>query len=136
MNENFEHLLQTRNIKPTAMRLLVYDQLRRHKKALSLIDIEQLFNKVDRSTIFRTLKLFQKNGIIHSIDDGTGSIKYALCDEGCTCRGEDLHVHFLCIKCTQTFCLRHIPIPLINLPDSFNFTEANFVVKGVCSDCI
>ena len=67
------------------MRQLVYEILDKHKKALSLYEIEQQFDNVDRSTIYRTLKTFQDNYLIHSIDDGSGAIKYALCTDNCTC---------------------------------------------------
>lgn len=135
MNKETEERLESKNIKPTAMRLLVYEVLRKHKKALSLIEIEQQFENVDRSTIFRTLKTFQDNLLIHSVDDGTGSVKYALCDEDCTCSLDDMHVHFLCNKCGQTFCFKDIPIPKLNLPVGFDFVNANFVIKGTCSGC-
>ena len=78
--------LEQKNIKPTAMRQLVYEILEKQKKALSLYEIEQQFDNVERSTIFRTLKTFQDNYLIHSIDDGTGAVKYALCDDDCTCK--------------------------------------------------
>ncbi len=127
--------LEQKNIKPTAMRKLVYKILEQNKKALSLNEIEKHFEIADRSTIFRTIKTFQDNNLIHSIDDGSGAIKYALCDDGCTCLPDDLHVHFLCIKCGQTHCMKDLPIPKLNLPDGFSFEDANFVIKGICPDC-
>lgn len=135
MKGEIDKKLKQRNIKPTAMRELVYEVLDKNKKALSLYEIEQQFDNVERSTIFRTLKTFQDNFLIHSIDDGTGAVKYALCDEGCTCDPDDLHVHFLCNKCGQTHCLRDMPVPKMELPQDFSFESANFVVKGICSNC-
>ena len=135
MSEDLEKKLQFRNIKPTIMRLLVYKVLRKQQKAVSLYEIEQQFDNVDRSTIFRTLKTFQNNYLIHSVDDGTGAVKYALCDDDCTCSLNDLHVHFLCNKCGQTFCFKNLPVPIPNLPENFSFESANFVVKGICSSC-
>jgi len=135
MKGEIETKLQQRNIKPTAMRELVYEVLNKSKKALSLYEIEQQFDNVERSTIFRTLKTFQEKLLIHSVDDGTGAVKYALCEEGCTCLPNDLHVHFLCNNCGQTHCLRDMPVPKMELPDGFSFESANFVVKGICSNC-
>ncbi|MBB6463837.1 Fur family transcriptional regulator [Flammeovirga kamogawensis] len=130
-----EDKLKQRDIKPTAMRELVYEVLDKNKKALSLYEIEKQFDNVERSTIFRTLKTFQDHLLIHSVDDGTGAVKYALCDDDCTCQPDDLHVHFLCNKCGQTHCLRDMSIPKMDLPKSFSFESANFVVKGTCSNC-
>ena len=135
MKTEIENKLLQKNIKPTSMRLLVYEILLKHIKAMSLYEIEHQFDNVDLSTIFRTLKTFQDKCIIHSIDDGTGAVRYALCEDGCTCNPNDLHVHFLCSKCNQTHCLKDIPIPNMNLPDGFSFESANFVIKGICSKC-
>jgi len=117
------------------MRKLVYEALQKSNKAIGLYEIEKQFDNVERSTIFRTLKTFQDKLIIHSVDDGSGAIKFALCSENCTCSPHDLHVHFLCVKCGQTHCLNSIPIPQINLPEGFEYQSANFVVKGICQSC-
>ena len=128
-------LLQQKNIKPTAMRQLVLDILRNNSQAVSLLEIEQQLDHVDRSTIFRTLKTFQKNCIIHKIDDGTGATKFALCSKGCSCNLGDLHAHFYCNKCGQTSCLKDQLIKRPALPDGFIFESANYVIKGICPNC-
>jgi Fur family ferric uptake transcriptional regulator len=135
MQTEIDIKLLNKNIKPTTMRQLVLDVLLKGQKAMSLYEIEKQFENVDRSTIFRTLKTFQDNCIIHKIDDGTGAIRYALCDEGCTCNPDDLHIHFLCNKCGQTTCLKDLPVPKPELPDDYNFESANFVIKGTCPNC-
>ena len=135
MNRDIDLRLEQKAIKPTAMRRLVLSILMENRKALSLYDIEKHFDNVERSTIFRTLKTFQDNYLIHSVDDGTGAIKYALCDDDCTCNLEDLHIHFLCNKCGQTHCLKDIPIPNLDMPEEFDLQSANFVVKGICPNC-
>jgi Fur family ferric uptake transcriptional regulator len=135
MKKEIDNKLNLKNIKPTAMRELVLDILTEQKMAISLSDLEQKFHKSDRVTLYRTLKTFEENKLIHSIDDGTGAVKYALCKESCQCHPEDLHVHFFCLKCQHTFCLSDIPIPSINLPVNFSIKTVNMVVKGVCANC-
>jgi len=135
MKNLLDDKLRNRNIKPTAMRELVLKVLSEQPIAMSLADIERLFDKADKATLYRTLKTFEENKLIHSIDDGTGSVKYALCMETCQCNPEDLHVHFLCTKCNHTYCLTNISIPSINLPVKFELETINMVVKGVCSNC-
>lgn len=127
--------LKIRNIKPTAMRELVLKVLTEQDRAISLADLEQKFDNADKTTLYRTLKTFEENKLIHSINDGTGSVKYALCKETCQCHPEDLHVHFLCTKCQQTYCLNDISIPSIDLPTNFKLETINMVVKGICSNC-
>ncbi|QYH39221.1 transcriptional repressor [Algoriphagus sp. NBT04N3] len=136
MIKELENKLKEKDIRPTAMRLLVLEALSGQEAAISLSDLEKAFEKSDRVTLFRTLKTFQENGLVHSIDDGTGAPKYALCEEGCECNIErDLHVHFHCRVCSETFCLPKYKIPEINLPTNFNGEEANLVVKGGCGKC-
>ncbi len=135
MRKESEKILDDRDIKPTAMRQLVLEIILKNKNALSLFEIEKQFENVDRTTIYRTLKTFQDHCIIHSIHDGTGAVRYALCSEGCRCDLGDLHAHFLCNKCGQTICLKDHPIPNPELPEDFIFEHANFVIQGVCPDC-
>ncbi|MDD3741587.1 MAG: Fur family transcriptional regulator [Bacteroidales bacterium] len=130
-----ESILTKRNIKPTAMRELVLKVLTEQKAAISLFELENKFERADRSTLYRTLKTFEENKLIHSINDGSGSVKYALCHDSCECNTEDLHVHFLCKKCKQTFCLHEISIPAIIIPSQFVLEDVNVILKGICANC-
>lgn len=137
MVKDLEIRLNEKNIRPTAMRLLVLEVLDVQTTAISLSDIEKSFEKSDRITLYRTLKTFQEKGLVHSIDDGTGAPKFALCEQGCNCDIErDLHVHFHCRACNETFCLPKYKIPEIDLPPGFRPEEANLVVKGICEKCL
>lgn len=131
-----EKILESNNVKPTSMRLLVLQFLLNNKVAVSLTDIENYFDNSDRTTLYRTFKTFVESGIAHQIDDGTGTTKYALCEENCNCEIEtDLHLHFHCTECNETVCLTEHKIPHINLPEGFKAENINLVVKGVCEKC-
>ncbi|MFC2385194.1 MAG: transcriptional repressor, partial [Hoylesella saccharolytica] len=94
-NEDFYiDKLTLRDIKPTAIRLLVLRQMMRGDEAVSLPEMERLLPTVDKSTISRTLSLFLLHRLIHAIDDGSGSLKYAVCADDCDCSVEDEHTHF------------------------------------------
>jgi Fur family ferric uptake transcriptional regulator len=136
MNNELELQLLKRKIKPTAMRLVVFDFISKRRGALSLKDLEQGLESTDKVTLFRTLKTFEEHKIVHSIDDGSGSVKYALCADTCECDyPQDIHVHFVCKVCSQTLCLPRVKVPAIELPANFSPQEANVVVKGVCDRC-
>lgn len=133
--------LQRRNIRPTSGRLLVYRALERAISSLSLSDLEADLGTVDKSTIFRALNTFLEHHLVHTIDDGTGQIKYALCTEDCHC-GEDKHTdldhrhtHFYCETCHRTYCLHEVAVPIPSLPESFHLHSANYVLKGICPHC-
>ena len=61
MNDKFDKQLQTKHIKPTAMRQLVLQVLTEQKTALSLPELEEIFVRADKATLYRTLKTFEKN---------------------------------------------------------------------------
>lgn len=104
-------------------------------RAVSMLDLENLLDIVDKSTIFRAITLFLSNHLIHSIDDGSGSLKYAVCGSSCSCSVEDLHTHFYCNICHRTYCLKSIEVPVVELPIGFALESINYVLKGVCPDC-
>ena len=127
-----EETLESKGIRPTAMRILIYKYMVEKEIALALTDIENAFIKSDRTTLYRTLKTFEENGIVHQIDDGTGTAKYAICEEHCNCELEqDLHLHFHCNSCDETVCLTEHKIPHINLPEGYKAKDVNLVVKGI-----
>lgn len=136
MKENaYLDLLSEREIQPTAIRLLVLRAMLQANSPVSLLDLEQTLDTVDKSSIFRTLTLFLSHHLIHCIDDGTGSFKYAVCSPGCSCGVEDLHTHFHCERCNRTFCFKNIPTPVVKLPEGFTLNSINYVLKGLCPEC-
>ena len=50
--------LAQRNIKPTAMRLLILRAMMQFDRAFSLLDLETYLDTVDKSTLSRTINLF------------------------------------------------------------------------------
>ncbi|SHJ15381.1 Fur family transcriptional regulator, ferric uptake regulator [Arenibacter nanhaiticus] len=131
-----EELLQQKEIRPTAMRMLIYKYLAAQNIASALVDIENAFDKADRTTLYRTMKTFEKKGIVHQINDGSGTPKYALCQQGCNCEiDNDLHLHFHCTNCDETVCLTDYKIPNVSLPKGYLAEDMNLLVKGICDKC-
>ena len=134
--QTIEQLLESKDIRVTAMRLLIYKFLSEKQVALTLRGIENAFEKADRTTLYRTIKTFEEKGIVHQIDDGTGITKYALCVQDCNCNiKSDLHLHFHCNNCNETVCLTEHKIPQIKVPEGFISENVNLVVKGICDKC-
>ena len=79
--KSLEEKLFSRSIKPTSVRLLIFKTMSEFKKAFSLTDLETELETVNKSTIFRTLTLFHDNLLIHTIDDGSGAMKYSICSD-------------------------------------------------------
>lgn len=137
MIKDLEVILKDKSINPTAMRLLVLEFLLKQSAAISLSDLEKGLDPSDRVTLYRVLKKFEEKGLVHSIDDGSGAPKYALCAEDCRAgHHHDLHVHFFCNACRETSCLPKSIIPQVALPAGFASEEVNLMVKGTCNKCI
>jgi Fur family ferric uptake transcriptional regulator len=136
MNYDIEVILTNKDVNPTAMRLLVLEFLLKQSSAVSLSDLERGLGPSDRVTIYRALKKFEEKGLVHSIDDGSGAPKYAICENDCKAgHHHDLHVHFFCNCCKETSCLPKSHIPQVTLPDGFASEEVSLMVKGTCNKC-
>ena len=128
-------LLQAHSIKPTAMRLLVLKCLVESGETLTLRQIEDMLYPADRSTIFRTLSLFEQHHLLHTIDDGSGSARYEVCHSHHHSDDDDRHPHFRCLRCGRTFCLPEQRIPKVELPEGYQVQQVNYVITGICAEC-
>ena len=135
MNEEIEIILQKAGIHATPVRFLVYKCLKESKRPVSLSDIEISLNTVDKSTISRTLNLFKTHHMVHSINDGSGSVKYEICKGRDEEDHEDMHVHFRCETCGETYCMNSVKIPQVKLPAGYHIHEINYIMSGICADC-
>lgn len=105
--------------------------------ALAHGDIEKKAGeKFDRVTIYRTLQVFVEKGIIHTIPTSDNSIRYALCRDECIeGHHHDHHIHFVCEKCNNTYCLDDVMTPEIRLPKGYTASHVEMVVEGICKNC-
>ena len=117
------------------MRILVLRQLATSNQTLTLRELEELLHPADRSTIFRTLSVFEEQHLVHAIDDGSGATRYELCHAHHSSHDNDLHPHFRCLRCGQTICLTELQMPAITLPEGFHVHRINYIVTGICGNC-
>lgn len=90
---------------------------------------EKLNNKIDRATIYRTLKLFKQTGIIHPVSAEGSATKFVLKKE------PKEHLHFKCTNCGHITCLADIQISGYDLPNGYKKLESNFLIIGICNEC-
>ena len=129
-------MLIAKQVKPTAMRLLVLEFLLKQNAAVTISDLEREFQPSDKVTLYRTLKTFEEQGIVHNINADADATKYALCEEECK-PGEhlDMHVHFYCTSCKELLCLPKTQLPQVTLPKNFQLRELSLVARGICDTC-
>lgn len=135
MNQELENILRNKDINPTAMRLLVLEYFLKQNTAISLSDLESDFDYSDRTTLFRTLKTFEKKGLLHSINEGNITV-YALCTDDCSEENHaDSHIHFCCKNCKKIFCMHSVKTPYVNIPSGFIAEKLDIIVHGLCVEC-
>lgn len=134
--EQYDNMMADAGVRPSPVRSLVLRTLDASSTPLSSLEIEERLGSVDRSSITRSLAVFSDTGLVHTVDDGSGSVRYELC------RSphhhdihDDRHPHFHCTVCGVTECLISQPIPDIKVPEGYMVNGINVVIQGVCPDC-
>lgn len=138
--ENLERLLEDNGYKITDQRKVIYEILMENKKKhLDAKEIESLSKKTSSNigiaTVYRTLDIFMKIGLVSSIDD-----KYEL-------KGLDVdrvYPHYVCSECGEIFVVDKLDqskevndqIEKMAKELGFEINTVNLNVKGKCSNCI
>jgi Fur family ferric uptake transcriptional regulator len=134
-----EQLLTDKALRITRQRTDILSILLEHNTALSQNELEQRLGAIaDRVTVYRTLKTFVQEGILHTVPDEQFGVRYALCDtHGCEPQGHHHHdhMHFKCTQCGDTLCLDDVRLPPMPLPDGYRALELTVVAKGICKSC-
>ena len=143
MENQVIQILKSHNLRITPMRQAILRIfLAADHRALTHADFEhhptlkKEFKRIDRITIYRTLRTFEEKGLIHQVVDSSDKLKYAYCTEHCTeHHHQDNHVHFYCRQCEQTLCLDDTALPMVSAPSGFQVEEKHMVLSGTCGDC-
>lgn len=135
MNDRTIELMKRAEVKPTANRITVLRALLSADFPLSLIELENDLETLDRSSISRALAVLLEHGVIHSVEDGRGVTKYEICHGDHACTPGDMHVHFYCEKCNRVYCFEETVAPQVNVPCGFKVRSVNYMLKGVCPEC-
>lgn len=131
-----EEVLNAHKISVTKIRKEVLNLFIDKDYALSHHEVMDLLPEpFDRVTIYRTLHKFEESGILHKVNDESGTGKFALCHD-CDDKGHnDQHIHFHCHHCGKIFCLDDPTIASFNLPKGFKLNDVSIDLKGVCNQC-
>ncbi|WP_291870947.1 transcriptional repressor [Maribacter sp.] len=127
-------LLIKANITATPIRILVLSTFLKYKEAFSLKNMEDALFFTEKSTIFRTLQLFESKGIVHTIIASDGIKSYALCSISCIREAhKHSHAHLKCKRCLKIYC---IPVNSKNLHlKDYKFDDIQIFINGICKVC-
>lgn len=127
---DIEEFLQSHSIKPTPNRVLIVKAMAEAGRPLSMKELEDVIESVDKSNIFRALNLFSERHLIHMVEDGGSGERFELSIG----HHYDHHPHFYCEKCHRTYCLDE-HIQEVSVPDGYEVTSVNYLIRGVCPEC-
>tara|TARA_R110000751_G_scaffold302763_1_gene416993 strand:- start:1235 stop:1612 length:378 start_codon:yes stop_codon:yes gene_type:complete len=104
--------------------------------ALSQAEIQAILpdGLCNRVTIYRVLDRLVEEKSVHQITNIDGVVKYANC-HSCSTEHKHDHIHFNCEKCNVVTCIEDVE-PTFKLPSNYQINQLNFMVSGVCPDCL
>lgn len=133
---HLEELFAQHGVKLTANRLLIAQALEEAGRPLSMTELEERLETIDKSNVFRALTAFREAHLVHALEDAGEGVRYELCLSHHEDEDDDVHVHFYCIKCHRTFCLHEVPVPPVTVPEEYVPESVSYLVKGICPACV
>ncbi|WP_426061734.1 Fur family transcriptional regulator [Hymenobacter sp. B1770] len=135
--DRIAQVLKRHSLRLTTVRRAVLQVVAESAYALSGSEIEQqLPPDTDRITLYRTLKSFEENGLVHRVVDTSDVVRYAACSIECSTHEHfDNHVHFKCTSCQHIYCLNQVTVPAVTLPARFEVSTRDYLLGGVCREC-
>ena len=130
-----EDILDEAGVRVTSNRLLVLRAILNAPRPMSLADLTNTLETLEKSSVLKVLNVFLEHHLVHTIEDGRGIVRYEICHEGHQHSPEGMHVHFYCERCHTVHCLTDVPVPPIPLSGDYQVTSANFMLKGLCPKC-
>lgn len=133
---NAGQLLRQAGARATPVRLQVLDCLIGKGYPISHPDLAKLpeLEDYDRVTLYRTLNLLRKAGLVHAVQGMDGAWRFCAHKpdvEGCPGN----HPHFLCLSCGCMICLIRQRLPHIEISADMMVQGKQLVVYGRCSVC-
>lgn len=131
--KDIKKILEEKNIKPSHQRLVILKFLmdnKIHPTADKIYEgVIKTLPTLSRTTIYNTIKLFQKNGILQAINLGDNELHYDI--------NVTLHTHLKCRKCNDVFDIDILNPDLINKAEQQGHTieETQVYFKGLCKKC-
>lgn len=133
--KEIQAILEENKLSRTPCRIEILKALKQAGSALSEQEIrEKIGEHFDRTTVYRSLRSFLKQEVIHSIALDGGEIRYALSPQK-EVASSSHHVHFFCNDCSGVFCISHQVFETPGLPEGFLASSFDLLVHGRCKNC-
>jgi len=130
---SLRRLLEEKNIRPSFQRMKILDYLRKSKDHPTAEMIyRSLLSEIptlSRTTVFSTLKLFYRKGLISQVFIDESEMRYDPITKP--------HPHFKCLKCGRIFDLdMECPYGSLKSVNGHKIYECHMYFVGICKDCL
>ena len=125
-------LLAELHIRPSLARVMILDYLQSERNHPTAEQIYQALHNseksISRATVYNTLALFEKNGLLHVLSVGENEHRYDA--------STDAHGHFLCEQCGSVRDFSLSPEAYqTDLPQSYIVRRMGIYCTGRCDRC-
>lgn len=129
----FQELLKKHGHSLTQPRLRVFEALQETNEPITVVDLADQLLSVDKVSVYRTIDIFEKIGVVHRVWTGFKS-KIELAEAF-----SSHHHHFTCLKCGRTIPLESAVLEQdlkgLELIYGFTLLQHSVELGGHCSDC-
>lgn len=134
--ENNGNYLRTKlldnGIKPTYQRIVILDYLENNLIHPTVDDIYNYLapklTTLSRTTIYNTVKVFVKAGIVSELNIDNSELRYDITTE--------THGHFKCDKCGKIYNFNMENTVESSDLKGFKIYSTNILINGICKDCL
>ncbi|MGI5882607.1 MAG: Fur family transcriptional regulator [Dethiobacteria bacterium] len=128
-------ILSKAGLKKTGGRIALLKLLLNAKNPLTQQEISDQLRDINFNyvSIYRSLNAFLEAGIIHKVETGDRSRRFAICSCG---NSRHCHPHFICRCCGRVECLVELKIPgFMGLKPGYIAEEQEIYIRGLCARC-
>lgn len=133
MDQDLERLLVSSHLRVTAARRAVFRALKTASAPLSHVEITKLCSEIDKTSVYRTIELFIRLGVVVGVSHGWKQ-RYEL-----AAPYRPHHHHLYCINCGETEELRSEKLEQavreVASASDFIVQEHTFEMTGLCGTC-
>lgn len=131
--ERLKKLLSEQGYSITKPRMEIFKTLLAADAPIAVTELSDRLAKVDKVSVYRTVELYEKIGIVQRVWSGFKS-KIELSETF-----SPHHHHFTCIKCSKTVGIRNDDLEKklkdLENENDFELTQHSIELKGYCKDC-
>ncbi len=130
-------ILKQHDVYVTHTRLLVFKVMQEHKGTINVSELHKLTAfKLNRISVYRTLQLFLKKGLIFYVPDPIGWPKYIIKDFSANRTIlQDTQAYYLCEECGVVQIIELVKDITDAIPMDLKVNSCQIILEGKCIAC-